>query len=210
MSKSPTWTKGNPNNIGGNGNPGVAADVANTQYSIGYVELAYALQSALPYAEMQNAAGSFVTPTLSSVSAAASQFPNVSYQSFSIVNAPGSSSYPICGYSWALVYQKQTNQSHGIALGKLFDWETNTGQGQAAAIGYAPLPVQRPGIWPIRPSSRCSTTARRCSPGDPWRNRTLTTSTTSWLPGLRPVGPGGHVGQDSEPAPTGCYWGSLP
>jgi phosphate transport system substrate-binding protein len=140
VSKSPTWTKGNPNNIGGNGNPGVAADVANTQYSIGYVELAYALQSALPYAEMQNAAGSFVTPTLSSVSAAASQFPNVSYQNFAIVNEPGSGSYPICGYSWALVYQKQINQSHGVALGKLFDWETNTGQGQAAAIGYAPLP----------------------------------------------------------------------
>jgi phosphate transport system substrate-binding protein len=140
VSKSPTWTKGNPNNIGGSGNPGVAADVANTQYSIGYVELAYALQSALPYADMQNAAGSFVTPTLSSVSAAASQFPNVSYQNFAIVNAPGSSSYPICGYSWALVYQKQTNQSHGVALGKVFDWETNTGQGQASAIGYAPLP----------------------------------------------------------------------
>ncbi len=141
VSKSPTWTKGNPNNIGGNGNPGVAADVANTPNSIGYVELAYALQSALPYAEMQNAAGSFVTPTLASVSAAASQFPNVSYTNFPIVNAPGSASYPICGYSWALVYQKQTNQSHGIALGKLFDWVTNTGQGQAAAIGYAPLPA---------------------------------------------------------------------
>jgi phosphate transport system substrate-binding protein len=141
VSKSPTWTKGNTNNIGGSGNPGVAADVSNTQYSIGYVELAYALQSSLAYAEMQNSAGSFVTPTLSSVSSAASQFPNVSYQNFPIVNAPGSGSYPICGYSWALVYQKQTNQAHGIALGKLFDWETNTGQSQAAAIGYAPLPA---------------------------------------------------------------------
>ena len=141
VSKSPTWTKGNPNNLGGNGNPGVAADVANTQYSIGYVELAYALQSALTYAQMQNSAGTYLYPTLSTVSAAASQFPNVSYTSFSIVNAPGSNSYPISGYSWGLVYQKQTNQSHGIALGKLFDWESNTGQNQASAIGYAPLPA---------------------------------------------------------------------
>ncbi|MHB8681552.1 MAG: phosphate ABC transporter substrate-binding protein PstS [Acidimicrobiales bacterium] len=140
VSKSPTWSKGASNSLGGNGNPGVAADVANTQYSIGYVELAYALQGSLTYAQMQNASGSFVTPTLSSVSAAASQFPNVSYQSFSIVNAPGSGSYPIAGYSWALVYQNQTNQSKGIALGKLFDWETSSGQSSAAAIGYAPLP----------------------------------------------------------------------
>ncbi len=141
VSKSPTWTKGNPNNIGGSGNPGVAADVSNTQYSIGYVELAYALQSALTYAAMQNSAGSYLTPTLSTVSAAASQFPSVSYTNYSIVNAPGSNSYPICGYSWGLVYQKQTNQAHGIALGKLFDWEASTGQSQAAAIGYAPLPA---------------------------------------------------------------------
>ncbi len=140
VSKSPTWTKGNPNNLGGSGNPGVAADVANTQYSIGYVELAYALQSSITYAQIQNAAGDYQYPTLSTVSAAASQFPNVSYTNFPIVNAPGASSYPICGYSWALVYQNQTNEADAVALGKLFDWETNSGQSQASAIGYAPLP----------------------------------------------------------------------
>ncbi len=140
VSKSPTWTKGNPNNLGGSGNPGVAADVANTQYSIGYVELAYALQSSITYAQIQNAAGDFQSPTLSTVSAAASQFPNVSYQNFAIVNAPGASSYPICGYSWALVYENQTNEANAVALGKLFDWVTNSGQSQASAIGYAPLP----------------------------------------------------------------------
>lgn len=104
------------------------------------MELAYALQGNLTYAQMQNQAGAFLYPTLSSVSTAASQFPNVSYQNFSIVNAPGSGSYPICGYSWGLVYQNQTNQSKGTALGKLLDWEASTGQGQASAIGYAPLP----------------------------------------------------------------------
>ena len=140
VSKSPTWTKGNPNNIGGSGNSGVAADIANTQYSIGYVELAYALQGSLHYAQMQNQAGTFLYPSLASISAAASQFPNVSYQNFSIDNAPGSGSYPIAGYSWALVYQNQTNEANGVALGKLFDWESSTGQDQASAIGYAPLP----------------------------------------------------------------------
>ena len=140
VSKSPNWGKGNPNALGGNGNPGVAADISNTQYSIGYVELAYALQGNITYAQMQNAAGSFVYPTLSTVSTAASQFPNVSYQNFSIVNAPGAGSYPIAGYSWGLVYQNQTSQSKGVALGKLLDWESSTGQNQASSIGYAPLP----------------------------------------------------------------------
>ena len=141
VSKSPAWTKGASGSLGGNGNPGVAADVANTQYSIGYVELAYALQGNIAYGQVQNQAGSFVTPSLSSVSAAASQFPNVSYQNFSIVNAPGAGSYPIAGYSWGLVYQNQSNQAKGIALGKLLDWESSTGQSAASSIGYAPLPA---------------------------------------------------------------------
>src|SRR5271166_5352279 len=42
------------------GNGGVAAIVKQTPYSIGYVELAYAIQSKLPYGWVKNQAGNFV------------------------------------------------------------------------------------------------------------------------------------------------------
>ena len=53
-----------PVGLGGKGNEGVTGQVKQTPGSIGYVELAYAKQNKLRYAEMKNAAGQFVTPTI--------------------------------------------------------------------------------------------------------------------------------------------------
>ncbi len=125
---------------GGNGNAGVAGDVQNGSGTIGYVELAYALQSSLSYAAVQNAAGQFVVPTLGSVSADAADFPNVSPTNYLIVNGTSSGAYPISTYSWIILYQKQSNTNNGLALGKMIHWMVTGGQSDASAIGYAPLP----------------------------------------------------------------------
>ena len=61
---------------------------------------------------------------------------------FSIVNQPGARSYPISGYSWALVYTHQPSQATGQKLVSMLDWLTHSGQAYAAAIGYVPLPPQ--------------------------------------------------------------------
>ncbi len=45
-----------PDGVGGKGNEGVASYVQQIKGSLGYVELAYALQNNMPYASMQNAA----------------------------------------------------------------------------------------------------------------------------------------------------------
>ena len=63
-----------PVGLGGKGNEGVTGLVKQTPFSIGYVELIYALSNKLPYADVKNAAGSFVTPSLESVTAAAAAF----------------------------------------------------------------------------------------------------------------------------------------
>src|SRR5205085_2565586 len=60
-----------PVGLGGKGNEGVTGLVEQTPNAIGYVELVYAVQNKLPYAEIKNRGGSFVTPTLESVTAAA-------------------------------------------------------------------------------------------------------------------------------------------
>ena len=53
-----------PVGIGFKGNGGVADGVQDTNGSIGYVEFSYALRLYLPYAEVQNAAGQYVIPTI--------------------------------------------------------------------------------------------------------------------------------------------------
>src|SRR5262249_20682812 len=60
-----------PVGIGGKGNEGVAAVVKQTPGGFGYVELAYAIQNRLPYAQVKNRAGNFVLPTVASTTAAA-------------------------------------------------------------------------------------------------------------------------------------------
>jgi phosphate transport system substrate-binding protein len=134
--KQPTFPKGE----GGNGNAGVAGDVQGGSGTVGYVELAYALQSGLNYAAVQNSSGAYVVPSSSSVAADAAAFPNVTADNYLIVNGSGAGAYPISTYSWVIAYQKQSNSNNGIALGKMLDWMATTGQSDAAAIGYVPLP----------------------------------------------------------------------
>lgn len=131
-----------PIGVGAEGNPGVAAAVAQIPFSIGYVETAYSNHgSLLPYAAIRNQAGRYTTPTNAAIIAAAAQKPSITPANFSIVNEPGANSYPICGYSWALLYRHQTSLATGRALVSLLDWLTHQGQIYAAAQSYAPLPV---------------------------------------------------------------------
>jgi phosphate transport system substrate-binding protein len=137
VGKQPTFPKGE----GGNGNAGVAGDVEGGGGTVGYVELDYALQSGLPYAAVQNSSGAYVVPNGSSVAADAASFPNVTADNYLIVNGSGAGAYPISTYSWVIVYQKQSNQNNGIALGKMLDWMATAGQADSSAIGYVALPA---------------------------------------------------------------------
>ena len=83
VSKAPKWPVGQ----GGNGNAGVTNAVKQTANSIGYVELNYALTNKLPFADMKNRAGKFVTPSTESTSAAAAGATLPADYKVSIVNA---------------------------------------------------------------------------------------------------------------------------
>ena len=131
-----------PAGIGVEGNPGVAEAVAHIPFSIGYIERSYSSGPALFDAAIRNQAGNYVAPTTASIAADAAQKPGITPTDFSIVNEPGADSYPISGYSWALIYTHQASQATGQALINLLDWLTHTGQAYAAATGYVPLPPQ--------------------------------------------------------------------
>jgi len=123
-------------------NSGVAASIQSTPYSIGYVELSYAIQNKFTYAAVKNAAGNYVVPSLVTVAADADQKTGITSTNFSIVNQAGSNSYPISGYSWAILLQKQTSSTTGAQVVKVLDWTTHTGGGQdlANGLGYVSLP----------------------------------------------------------------------
>ena len=147
---SPAWAsslgKGKeikwPVGLGGKGNEGVAGQVKNTPGSIGYVELAYAKQNKLPYANVKNAAGRYVTPTIASVTASAAgmKLPKNTDYRVSIVNAPGKDSYPISSMTWILAYQNQSDKAKGAKLVNFLRWAYKDGEKSAAALDYAPLP----------------------------------------------------------------------
>jgi phosphate transport system substrate-binding protein len=122
-------------------NTGVASYIQQTAGAIGYVEYAYARQANFTNVAVKNQAGSFVTPSQSSIAAAGTQAANLSATNFNIINGPGAGTYPLANFSWTLIYQKQSTTNLGVVLGKLFDWVTTTGQQQASALGYSPLPA---------------------------------------------------------------------
>ena len=133
-----------PVGLGGKGNDGVTGLVKQTPGSIGYVELAYAVQNKLPYATLKNRDGFWVVPTLESVSEDAAGtvkiLPANTDFRISIVNAPGKGSYPICSFTWLLVYKTQTDAVKGKKLIAFLKWYMHKGGKAAEDLLYSPLP----------------------------------------------------------------------
>jgi phosphate transport system substrate-binding protein len=149
---SPAWAtkpgKGKelqwPTGLGGKGNDGVAGQVKQTPGAIGYVELAYATQNKLATAQLKNAAGEFIAPSISSATAAAAgaagNLPaNTDYR-VSIVNAKGQGAYPISSFTWIIAYEKQADAAKGKKLVDFLNWALTDGQAMAGPLDYAPLP----------------------------------------------------------------------
>jgi phosphate transport system permease protein/phosphate transport system substrate-binding protein len=147
--KSVQW----PTGIGAPGNEGVANSIKGSPNTIGYVELAYALTTKMPYAFIQNKAGKFIEPSLDStkaaVTASAPQLPkgNGSWTSISMVNAPGDGSYPIASFVYLLLYKELSNnpridQPKAKALVDFISWAITDGQKLGPNLGYVPLADQ--------------------------------------------------------------------
>ena len=131
-----------PVGLGGKGNEGVAGLVKQTPGSIGYIELAYAIQNGMPYAKMQNKSGKWINPSIASVTAAA----NVAIPAdtkVSLTNTDAADGYPISGFSWVVVYRDQNyngrTKERAANLVKLLTWMIHDGQKFSNDLNYAPL-----------------------------------------------------------------------
>jgi phosphate transport system substrate-binding protein len=138
---------------GAPGNEGVATTIRGAKYALGYVELAYALTTGMNYAFIQNQAGNFIEPTLEStqaaVAASAGNLPkgSDSWETVSMVNAPGDKSYPIASFSYLLLYQEMSTSpkidspEKAKAIVDFIAWAISpAGQKFAEKLSYVPLP----------------------------------------------------------------------
>lgn len=130
-----------PTGIGAKGNEGVAGILKLAPGSIGYIELIYAKQNKMTYAEVQNKTGQFISPSLESI-AAASDVKIPADTRVSITDSKNG--YPISGFTWILVYKNQDyghrKESQAQDLTNLLWWMTHDGQAYSAALNYVPLP----------------------------------------------------------------------
>src|SRR5580704_3132447 len=137
-STSLKWSGG----LGGKGNEGVTALLQQTPGAIGYIELVYALNNHIAFADIQNHDGKFVTASLEGVTSAASATASNMPADFrvSITDAPGADSYPISSFTWLLVYQQQTDKAKGEQIVKFLRWALHDGQQYPPELKYAALP----------------------------------------------------------------------
>ena len=137
--KSVSWPVG----VGGKGNEGVAGYVKQIPNSIGYVEYAYVVQNHMAYAQLQNAAGTFVSPSAQSFSAAAESADWKNSKDFNLVmtNAPGANAYPITATTFVLMPKQPHDKGRSDAAVAFFKYALEHGQAQANKLDYVPLPV---------------------------------------------------------------------
>ena len=131
-----------PTGVGGKGSEGLTGMVRQTPGTIGYVELIYALQNKIPFGSVQNSAGTFVTASIDSVTAAADAAASAMPADFrvSITNPPGKDAYPIASFTWLLVYEDPQDKAQSKAMVDFMKWALGDGQKFARELGYAPLP----------------------------------------------------------------------
>ncbi len=129
---------------GASGNEGVTQGIKGTDGAVGYIDVAYAIQNNVPFADIQNKNGNFITPTLDAVAQAANLPSYPADLRFDLVNTDAPQGYPIAGTTWIIVYQDLSkvlpNQDRANALVDFIWWAIHDGQKDSAPLDYGALP----------------------------------------------------------------------
>jgi phosphate transport system substrate-binding protein len=147
-SQSPAWEKQVgadkavqwPVGTGGDGNDGVAAGISQTEGAVGYLSYDFAVSSGLGIADIAREDGTYVAPSVQSISAAGGNLSVPVTPDTNILNSPASGAYPIASTTYLLIYANQPNQDKGQTLVDLVYWSLTEGQGMVDQLNYSPLP----------------------------------------------------------------------
>jgi len=143
-----------PTGTGEKGNGGVSGYVQQTEYTIGYVDLEYALANGISYGSVLNPAGNYVLPSLNSTANAIKDFTGTlpaatdakDWYNVTIENEPGAQDYPISTFTYLMSYQEMSTLGSSFtsqqadALISFWNWTIHTGQSYSGQLYYVPLP----------------------------------------------------------------------
>ncbi len=124
------------------GNEGVASYVKQIKGSIGYVELAYALQNGMPYTPCRTA-GNWVEPSAETFAAAvpAPTGPAPGLQP-GHHQCPGRAGVADHATNFMLMQKKPKDAKRNQDTLAFFKWAFENGQAQANELHYVPLPAE--------------------------------------------------------------------
>jgi phosphate transport system substrate-binding protein len=129
-----------PTGTGGDGNDGVAAGISQTEGAIGYLSYDFAVTSNLGIAQIEREDGTYVAPSIDSISAAGSGLSFPISATTNILNSPAPGAYPISSTTYLLIYVNQADQDKAQTIVDFVTWALTTGQATASKLDYSPLP----------------------------------------------------------------------
>jgi phosphate transport system substrate-binding protein len=142
------WTLGSGDTIEWPGNAvaaekntGVAQVIQDTEGSIGYVDLADAIESSLVTASIENADGAFIAPTLEGATAALDGATVEEDLSYNPLNAAGAEAYPITAPTYILIRTEYEDPNVAAGVKEFVNYLLTDGQALAAENNYAALPT---------------------------------------------------------------------
>ncbi|MEL7007501.1 MAG: phosphate ABC transporter substrate-binding protein PstS [Cyanobacteria bacterium J06648_1] len=144
----PTWEGGAnktvewPTGIGAKGNEGIAAQVAQTEGGIGYVEYAYAKENGITAAAIENASGNIIPPSPEAASLVFEGETIPEDFALTVPDPANPEAYPIAGLTWLLLYPEYEDPTTAQALQEVIDWALTSGDEYAVQLGYIPLPQE--------------------------------------------------------------------
>lgn len=124
------------------GNDSVADKIQLDRYSVGYVELGYAIKEKLPFAAVRNKSGNFISPDLPSTSAAAASASPATATDLrlNVIDPPGENAYPICTATYILLYHHYADTAVALGVARLAYWMTHDAQPSTGQLNYARVP----------------------------------------------------------------------
>ncbi|GHV08914.1 phosphate-binding protein [Campylobacterota bacterium] len=135
VGKAVDWAVG----IGAKGNEGIAAMVAQTPNSIGYIENAYALKNNLPRAVLTTKSGKWVTAANENVKAAIAKakWDKNSHFYQSLILQEGDNSYPLAAPTFLLLAKDNSEINKKVSA--FVKWAFDKGDQAIIDLGYIPL-----------------------------------------------------------------------
>jgi len=126
------------------GNDGIASLITRTTYSLGYVELSYALTNHLTYGRVRNSSGQFVKADVKSIEAAAAELSVKDSEDFRfcITNPVGKEGYPISSFTWVLIPARIQDPNKKKAIVDFLHWALTDGQTATEPLAYGRLPAR--------------------------------------------------------------------